>query len=385
MWRSKCDLPYVARANLPPTPSSTEEETVTPVSSREGIPDLRVRWQTLALHGLLGLLFGYLVLHPLSMVIFQWLDPRMIAAMPENAMSHHMAGGVFAPISLSFTLNHLPMALAFGIIAALTAMGYTYHRLTVSVQRDRLAEQAEQLRHKNEQLARLELANRRATQFMAHDFKTALSCIGGFSHELLDKPALRHDPEVAGALACIRRQAHQMMGCVLDLLQLARVRERGDPPKEPMSVEKLLCDAASDFCLPANAGQVGLGEAHRHCPPVLANRQLLHRVLCNLISNAVKHNHSGTRVWLDAQLHSAGNELLFSCRDDGVGVSPDVMPSLFHEFAEAHDSSNGSTGLGLAFCKAAVQSHGGRIWCENLTQGTQFCFTIPLNKEHAHE
>jgi signal transduction histidine kinase len=352
---------------------------------RDTFAALPIPWRTLARHGLFGLLFGYLVLHPLSMVIFQWLDPRMTAAMPHNAMSHRTTDGVFAPISLSFTPAHLPMALAFGMIAGLIATGYAYHRSTVSLQRDRLAEQADQLQQKNEQLARLELANRRSTQFMAHDFKTALSCIGGFSQKLLDKPALRDDPEVSGALACIRRQAHQMMGSVLDLLQFARMRERGDPPKEAVSVTKLLGDAAGDFSLPAHAQQVTLGEQYRHCPDVLANQQLLHRVLCNLISNAVRHNRSGTHVRLDAELHLSGREIVFSCRDDGAGVPADVLPSLFREFAEVRDASHGSTGLGLAFCKAAVESHGGRIWCENLVQGTQFCFTIPLYKEHCDE
>jgi signal transduction histidine kinase len=354
-------------------------------NQHDAFSNLGIRWQTLAWQGFLGFLLGCLVLHPVSMVIFQWFDPRMTAATPDKAMSHRTTDGVFTPIGLSFTPAHLPMALAFGMIAGLIATGYAYHRLTVSLQRDRLAKQAGQLRERNLQLAKMELANRRATQFMAHDFKTALSCIGGFSQELLDKPALRGDPEVSSTLACIRRQAHQMMGSVLDLLQLARMRERGDPPKEAVSVKKLLGDAASDFSLPAQAQQVTLGEQHRHCPDVLANHQLLHRVLCNLISNAVRHNRSGTCVWLDAQLHPSGREIVFSCRDDGAGVPADVLPSLFREFVEVRDASKGSTGLGLAFCKAAVESHGGRIWCENLVQGAQFCFTIPLYKEHSND
>lgn len=362
-------------------------------TSEDAASGLRVPWRRLGWHGLMGFLFGYFVLHPVAMVIFQWLDPRMAAAMPE-----HAAGCLFAPIAHSFHLDMLPMGLVFGLVAALIATFYGYHRLAICSQRDRLAEelarneklraelagQAERLAQQNAELARLELANRRTTQFMAHDFKTSLSCVGGFSHELLQKPALHEDPEVANALVCIRRQAHRMMGSVLDLLQLARMREKGDPSMQQISVAELLREAVRDFSLPAQAEHVALGEQHRHCPPVWANPQLVRRVLCNLISNAVVHNRPGTHVCLDAQVQPSGREVVFSCRDDGAGIPPEALPALFEEFATGGDSCDGSTGLGLAFCKAAVESHRGRIWCENLPQGTQFCFTIPLHKEHTN-
>ena len=377
-----------------------------PTNSHNGFPRLRIRWHSLGWHGLTGFLFGYVVLHPVAMVIFQWLDPRMTAAMPHHhAMSDHAAGGVLGPIVHSFQLDMLPMALVFGLMGALIATFYGHHRLAICFQRDRLAEelgrneklraelaehaerlaqQAERLAQQNEELARLESANRRTSQFMAHDFKTALSCVAGFANELLEKPALRDDLEVAGALAAIRRQAHRMLGSVLDLLQLARVRERGDPPMERTSVSALLHEAVSDFSLPAHEEQMAVGEEHLRCPPVLANRQLLRRVLCNLISNALKHNGPDTRVWLDAHLSESQQEVVFSCRDDGAGVPPEVFPSLFRQFTPANGSASGSTGLGLAFCKAAVEAHWGRIWCENLAQGSQFCFAIPLDKEHAN-
>lgn len=356
-------------------------------SSPKAIPGPFVWWRSLAMQAVLGFLFGYVILHPASMVIFQCLDPRMADAMPDE-----MAGGFFAPIAQSFTLAHLPMALVFSIMAAVIAALYGYHRLAISFQRDRLAEelahneklrtdlaaQAERLAQKNEELARLELANRRTTQFMAHDFKTALGCIAGFSKELFEMPELQQKPKVANALACIRRQAHRVIGSVSDLLQLARVRETGPPRMESVSVAGLLEEALSDFSLPAEAKQVSLGEQHTRCPPVLANRSLLRRVLCNLVSNAIKHNKPGTRVWLDAQVHPSGRAVVFSCRDDGAGVPPELLPSLFHEFTTNGDCSGGLTGLGLAFCKAAVEAHRGRIACKNLRQGVQFLFAIPI-------
>jgi signal transduction histidine kinase len=85
---------------------------------------------------------------------------------------------------------------------------------------------------------------------------------------------------------------------------------------------------------------------------------------------------------LDAQLAESRSEILFSCCDDGAGISPEVLPSIFTEFAGAGGRSGDSSGLGLAFCKAVVEAHGGRIWCESMPeQGARFFFTIPLSKE----
>jgi signal transduction histidine kinase len=245
-----------------------------------------------------------------------------------------------------------------------------------------LAEQAKLLRQNNEELAKLELANRRTSQFMAHDFKTSLGCVSGFATQLLEQPRLCEDHDVASALVCIRRQAHGMMGSVADLLEFARVRERREPRMQPICTSELLQETVSDFSLPAHAEHIALGDNYSSCPPLVADPRLLRRVLCNLISNAIKHNGPDTQVRLDAQAVESRMEVLFSCSDDGAGIPPEVLPSIFTEFATANDASRESTGLGLAFCKAVVEAHGGRIWCESTPpQGAQFFFTIPLRKE----
>ncbi len=342
----------------------------------KAVLEVPVRLRSLAWPAVAGFLFGYIVLHPMSMVVFQWLDPRI--AVP----SYGETGRILGPITHSFHVGMLPMGLVFGVIGALIAVFYGRHRLMLTAQRDRLAEQAALLKQRNEELARLELASRRTSQYMAHDFKSALGCITGFAGELLQKPRLREDTEVAEALVCIRRQAHRILGSVMDLLEFARVRERADPRMEWVSVTDLLQEAASDFSLPAHAEHVTLGDHHARCPRLAADSRLLRRVLCNLISNAIKHNGQGTHVRLDGQVDESRGEVQFSCCDDGAGISPDVLPTIFTEFAGTRDTSGDSTGLGLAFCKAVVEAHDGRIWCESIPeQGARFFFTVRLRKE----
>ena len=351
---------------------------MTIAASATGFSGPRIRWQSMVWEAAAGLLFGLIVLHPAaSGVICRWLDPRIPTAVHDDE-----AEGSLALIADLYDRDMLAMSMAFGVIGALITTSYGYHRQILAVHRDRLAEHAQILKQKNTELARLELANRRTAQFMAHDFKTALGCVGGFANELLQKPQLRGDRDVASALACIRRQAHGMLGSVADLLEFARVREKSDRRMQPVSVTELLQEAVSDFSLPMHVERIVLGQKCKRCPPLLADSRQLRRVLCNLISNAIKHNGPGTRVWVDAEVDEARKNVVISCRDDGAGVPPEFLPSIFIEFAGANESSDDSTGLGLAFCKAVVEAHGGRIWCESTPkQGARFFFTVPLPKE----
>jgi len=286
--------------------------------SPNGFSGPRIRRRSLAWEAAAGFLFGFIVLHPAaSGLICRWLDPRIPAAVPDEKAERFLA-----LIADLFQRDMLAMGLSFGVIGALIATSYGYHRQILAIHRDRLAEQAEVLKQKNEELARLELASRRTAQFMAHDFKTALGCVSGFANELLAKPELQADVDVASALVCIRRQAHGMMGSVTDLLEFARVRESCEPRMKPMSVAELLEEAVSDFSLPAHTERITLDDNCPSCPRLFADRRLLRRVLCNLISNAIKHNGPDTQVWLDAQVAQSRTEVLFSCCDDGAGVHP---------------------------------------------------------------
>ena len=119
------------------------------------------------------------------------------------------------------------------------------------------------------------------------------------------------------------------------------------------------------------------------CPRIDADALVVGRVLENLISNAVKHNSTGVEILLDACLARNGSEVIFTCTDDGRGIPDEFLPRLFAEYeTDGEESPTDSTGLGLAFCRKAVEAHGGRIWCERTDgAGARFCFTLPVAKE----
>lgn len=343
-----------------------------------------VRRQRRSTHGAIwlgahGFLFGFLLLHPISMLIFRWLDPRLAQGVHQLEMS------LLTPLLHSFHLDMAPMGLVFGTLGGVVGLAAGRYRARLARQRDELAEQAQALAARNEHLAKLEQANRRHTQFMVHDFKGHLATIGGFTEHLLEKDS-RWAPEDREALTRIRRQTQRMSAAVMDLLQFARLQESPTLRRTDTSVSHLLETVAADVTLPAHLGRVELGPGRRHCPDVSVDAPLVERVLVNLVLNALKHNRPGTRVVIDAHVRSPG-EVAFTCADDGCGISPEALSTLFQEFGNVGASSHDdSTGLGLAFCKKAIEAHGGRIWCESSSgRGARFTFTVPTGAQRSEQ
>jgi signal transduction histidine kinase len=344
------------------------------------------------LDGAIGLIVGYVALHPISMLIFAFFDPRL----------RHAGGGdhgfaAWRAVSHSFSPDMLPMGAVFAVFSAAIAAVDGYYRRALADERDQLAlqlaanerlrisveSQAAALRLQNATLERLEEANRRHTQFMVHDFKGHLQVILGFAGILRQREAIAADSQAAEELQRIERQAARMNGAVLDLLDFARLRESPHLRREQVRPSDLLDRAAVDVTMPTHLGRVSLGPEHTACPEVMADARLVERVLVNLASNALKHNRFGTNVVLDASPAPDGLALVFSCSDDGQGLSVEAQASLFQAFSSrSAPAGSDSTGLGLAFCKAAVEAHGGRIWLDSPEgPGARFLFTVPLGAE----
>ena len=98
------------------------------------------------------------------------------------------------------------------------------------------------------------------------------------------------------------------------------------------------------------------------------------RVLQNLLDNALKFTPAGGRIGVSAR--TPGTDVVFCVSDDGPGVPAELRDRLFREFVTGTLEGRG-TGLGLAFCRQAVEAHGGRIWLERGAPGTAVSFSLP--------
>ena len=113
--------------------------------------------------------------------------------------------------------------------------------------------------------------------------------------------------------------------------------------------------------------------------PVLADWDMVHAILRNLISNGIKFSHPGSEIVIGAQQEDG--HMLVSVSDNGVGISEEDIYKLFrldYSYSTMGTEDEKVTGLGLLLCKEFVEKHGGRIWAESTEgEGSTFYFTIP--------
>jgi signal transduction histidine kinase len=112
-------------------------------------------------------------------------------------------------------------------------------------------------------------------------------------------------------------------------------------------------------------------------PPFAGDEGKLCRTLVNLLANAIKFTHAGT-VSVSASQDSA-ERIRFAIRDTGTGIPTESFDRIFEKFGQLGPGHRVGTGLGLTFCKLAVEAHGGTIEVESMPGvGSTFSFTIPV-------
>jgi signal transduction histidine kinase len=116
-------------------------------------------------------------------------------------------------------------------------------------------------------------------------------------------------------------------------------------------------------------------------PPVEADRELFRRIVVNLVGNAAKFSPVEGRIVLSAAADEAASAVVISVQDEGPGIAGEHQASIFDKFvqvAKGKSSEKISVGLGLAFCKLAVEAHQGSIWVESEPgRGACFSFSLP--------
>jgi two-component system sensor histidine kinase/response regulator len=338
------------------------------------------------LYALFGFLNGYLLLHPISMVLFVSLAEHQASAAPQPS--------ALAVLHSSFSLAMLPMALGFGALGVIVSLVYEGQSNRLASEKDRLRREvirsealveelerrASQLNEQKQKLLDLQEMRERTIGFLVHDFKNQLGCIEGFSEVLLDRAEIAHDPETQRPLVTIRRQARAMISSVRNLLDIARLEERPGLRKELISPAILLQSIAADDYAPDGRYEISIAPETKECRPVLAEPELIQRVILNLVRNAIKHQRPDVRITLHAACDSSDQAIVFTCHDDGKPIAPDIRTQLFKPYRVGNQARSDSTGLGLVFAKAAVEAHGGRIWHDSSEEdGNSFHFTIPAD------
>ncbi|MEX2528464.1 MAG: ATP-binding protein [Gemmatimonadota bacterium] len=227
-------------------------------------------------------------------------------------------------------------------------------------------------------LTRLEEAQEQKSElvgFLVHDMKSPLTAIIAGAQLLMSSGLKGEDKQDLTAIMQSAQTLHRM---VLDLLDI-QVGEDGHlgVQSEEISLSELFRTAAAGVKPRGAIVIIDCPTAH----PVHADASLLQRVVANLVDNCIKYGPRGGRIWLEGQSVGDGRTVI-RVRDEGPGVPPELREAIFERYAQVERASGhrreGSRGLGLRFCKVAVEAHGGRIWVEDgHPQGAVFCVELP--------
>lgn len=178
------------------------------------------------------------------------------------------------------------------------------------------------------------------------------------------------------------RQLSRMIESLLDIQRLEEGKAVLDP--KPTSLHSLLANAAQLVQpLAAESKQRLTFDMADDLPFVTCDSDMILRVVTNLMENAVKYTPSGGTIRLSAVTKPEGVQI--SVSDSGPGIPKNMQRQIFDKFSRVKykDAPKG-VGLGLAFCRLAIEAHGGQIWVESEPgHGSAFIFTLPANKETA--
>jgi signal transduction histidine kinase len=230
-----------------------------------------------------------------------------------------------------------------------------------------------------QELRALDIYKSQLIATVSHELKNPLTSIVGHLEMLEQAPDL--DPLALSSVAAMERAAGRLSRVINDLLLLSRVDDPATPVVAvPVDLRTVLEDVLDVNAVSARNKELSI-RVDAPTSPVcaLGDHDELDRVCANLISNAIKYTPAGRSVTVT--LDQIGDRVIFSCADEGIGISAEDQELLFSEFfrsANPEAYSQPGTGLGLAIVQRIVQRHDGRITVDSeLGKGSTFTVELP--------
>jgi signal transduction histidine kinase len=244
----------------------------------------------------------------------------------------------------------------------------------------RLKAARDELEESYRRLQTLERLKDDLMKMIVHDLKSPLTAILGTLELALDGDLGSVSPELRRLLLDGLQRGGESLQLMDDLLELTQLEEsRLTLNLEPIDVAELLDGVAREWRVRAEQRGASMRIAEGPAAVVRGDRYILRRVFANLVGNALRHAGEGITVELAATPIAEIAATRFTVRDDGAGIPAAYHELIFHKFGGVgHLGSRPASGIGLTFCKLAVEAHGGRIWVESgAAGGTAFHFVIP--------
>lgn len=258
------------------------------------------------------------------------------------------------------------------VLKSLDEMTYRLERANFTLTQER--NHAEEARRLKQQFA----------QTISHELRTPLNIVVAFTDLMAQSPDYYGLPLPAPYmrdLSIIHRNARHLQMLVNDVLDLARIEaaQMIVTPELTNPVDLVQEAVQTARSLVETRGlelRVQFGD---DLPLVMVDTTRIRQVLFNLLNNAARFTDRGT---ITVQVERQADEVIFSVRDTGLGITASDIPRLFVEFQQLNsgtDRQHGGAGLGLAISRRFVELHHGRIWVESQPgKGSVFSFALPI-------
>jgi len=236
------------------------------------------------------------------------------------------------------------------------------------------------------ELKQLEKMKDSLTQMIVHDLNNPLMILSG-NIELLemDLQDILSDHQKERLHSTLNK-SHEAIDMISNLLDISKMEEGKLKLKyEEIDLNALIKEVVDSMDILARQDEKKLSsKIAPDIPRLLADRELLKRIISNLIGNALKFTPSRYSIETEADYNKEDKEVILSIRDHGQGIPEEYQGRIFDKFAQVEpNQSKGRTGkgLGLTFCKMAIEAHGGKIWVKSkFGEGSTFYFTIPVKE-----
>ncbi|HAH31030.1 MAG TPA: hypothetical protein DCL44_01810 [Elusimicrobia bacterium] len=243
----------------------------------------------------------------------------------------------------------------------------------------------EELKKSNEELKKLGMLKDNLTQFIVHDLRNPLTSMRGWLDCLKKDKTVLVKGRQKEFIDRVIKSCDLEIDLINDLSDVTLLEEsKLQLKKKPNDIRELVDYCVKQMEIDSQTHNIELkADLASDLPSVNADERLIRRVLLNLIGNSLKFTPKGGTITVAAEYSGKESRHVFTVSDTGMGIPPEYLEKIFDKFVQVEMSKetsqyNFGRGLGLTFCKLAVESHGGVIHAESeLGAGTKISFTLP--------
>ena len=270
--------------------------------------------------------------------------------------------------------------LVFGINLIRSVIKEIRQRERLEVLRLKLEQSNSDLENANEKLKGLDKLKSEFVSLASHQLRSPLTAIKGYASMVVDGDYGEVNKEAKDAISRIYESSQNLAKIVEDLLNVSKIEQGGmkydmapfDMNEVAESVTKELSIVAEGKGLKMNF----LSEGVKDCM-VNGDKDKIRQVVINFVDNSIKYTKTGE---INVKVEKVGDKVLFSVKDTGMGMTPEIKATLFQKFARGEGArmNTSGTGLGLYLTKEISEAHGGRVYVESEGMGKGSTFFMEL-------